>query len=286
MNNHLMAFDKYSGVPRWQVDSQSSRAVAVDLQYIYTFDNSTVVCREKDSGKRRWVYTPPNGARMQDRYNGIAVHHWYLCFTTYENTEKRGQLFTLNLPEGTYRWHFTFDSTGATWPTIANDVVYTCNGWGSQAKPNSKTGAVHGFDLSTGTRIFYDYSKRYIEQPIVANHRLMLICADRIKIFSNSPITGVNIEQDQTPAQYVLRQNYPNPFNASTTIEYELARAGFATLKVYNLLGETVATLFAEYRPAGKGKMVWDTRGLASGLYVYKLEAGDVVQIRKCIVMK
>ena len=74
---------------------------------------------------------------------------------------------------------------------------------------------------------------------------------------------------------YALRQNYPNPFNPSTTIEFALPKAGFVTLKIYNLLGQEVATLVAEKLPVGKHQRVWEAKGLASGVYLYHLEAGD-----------
>jgi hypothetical protein len=78
-----------------------------------------------------------------------------------------------------------------------------------------------------------------------------------------------------TPAKYALHQNYPNPFNPSTTIEFALPKASFVTLKIYDLLGNEVATLVAEKLPAGKHQRVWEASGLASGMYLYRLEAGD-----------
>lgn len=77
------------------------------------------------------------------------------------------------------------------------------------------------------------------------------------------------------PGGFALGQNYPNPFNPSTTIEFTLPQSAFVTLKVYNLLGEEVAALVSEQRMAGIHKINWDARGLASGVYLYRLEAGD-----------
>ncbi len=67
---------------------------------------------------------------------------------------------------------------------------------------------------------------------------------------------------------YQLFQNYPNPFNPTTTIEFALPKSAFVTLKVYNLLGEEVATLIAEQRAAGIHKFNWDAKGLAGGVYL------------------
>jgi flagellar hook assembly protein FlgD len=63
-------------------------------------------------------------------------------------------------------------------------------------------------------------------------------------------------------------------------------KSAFVTLKIYNLLGEEVATLVAEQRAAGIHRFNWDARGLASGVYLYRLEAGEFVQAKKLILMR
>jgi hypothetical protein len=93
-------------------------------------------------------------------------------------------------------------------------------------------------------------------------------------------------EQQQLPDDFCLFQNYPNPFNPSTTIEFALPKAAFVTLKVYNLLGEEVATLIAEQRSAGIHKICWNARGLASGVYLYRLEAGNFLQVKKLLLIR
>ncbi len=287
MNNQLQAYDKFTGTLIWSEDCQTSQAVTVDKQYVYTFNNNIIVAREKDSGQLHWTFTPPGATWILNRNNGIAIHHSYLCFTTYENAEKRGQLFTLNKADGSYRWHVTFDSTGASWPTIANNVVYVTNALGSRVRPNSRTSALWGFDITTGNQVFLDYSTRYYEQPVVANHRLFVLASgNKIKIFSNSPISGLADSHETQPQAYVLRQNYPNPFNSSTTIEFVLPKSGFMTLDVYNLLGEKVAALVAEQRTAGTYKLNWDAKGFASGVYLYRLEVEELVQSKKLILMR
>jgi len=100
-------------------------------------------------------------------------------------------------------------------------------------------------------------------------------------------ITGIKSRLDgNIPKEYALSQNYPNPFNPSTTIEFALPKSAFITLKVYNLLGEEVATLVAEKRSAGIHKINWEATGLASGVYLYRLEAGEYVQNKKLILLR
>jgi photosystem II stability/assembly factor-like uncharacterized protein len=102
-------------------------------------------------------------------------------------------------------------------------------------------------------------------------------------------VTGVEedpIIEGELPKSYALRQNYPNPFNPSTTIEYALPHAGFTTLSIYNVYGEEIATLFAGERPAGTFSTTWDASGLPSGVYFYRLTAGEYVQTKKAVLMK
>jgi len=90
-----------------------------------------------------------------------------------------------------------------------------------------------------------------------------------------SNVTHVHDVSMNPAGEYSLSENYPNPFNASTTIEFTLQKSCFVTLKVYNMLGEAIATLITEQRPAGIHLLNWDASGLASGVYLYRLEAGD-----------
>jgi parallel beta-helix repeat protein len=88
------------------------------------------------------------------------------------------------------------------------------------------------------------------------------------------------------PKSYALDQNYPNPFNPSTTIEFALPKSGFVTLKIYDLLGNEVATLVSEKLPAGKHQRVWEAKGSASGVYLYRIEVGEFVQNRKLVLLR
>jgi hypothetical protein len=98
-------------------------------------------------------------------------------------------------------------------------------------------------------------------------------------------ITDVESEQ-QLPRQFALPQNYPNPFNPGTTIEFALPHAGYATLKVYSVLGEEVAALISGDHASGTFTASWNASGLPSGVYFYRLTADDYVQTQKAILMK
>lgn len=90
----------------------------------------------------------------------------------------------------------------------------------------------------------------------------------------------------ETPYEFGLRQNYPNPFNPTTTIAYSLPGTELVSLKVFNLLGQEVATIVNEVKDAGSYTVTFDAAGLASGTYVYRLQAGNFVETRKLTVLK
>lgn len=89
-----------------------------------------------------------------------------------------------------------------------------------------------------------------------------------------------------TPVQFGLEQNYPNPFNPTTEIRFRIAEGGFATLKVFDMLGREVATLVNENLPSGTHVSTFDAAGLASGVYYYRLTAGTLIETRKMILAR
>lgn len=90
----------------------------------------------------------------------------------------------------------------------------------------------------------------------------------------------------QLPTEFALMQNYPNPFNPSTTITYHLPKIVNVELKVYDVLGNEVATLVDEYKPAGIYNVQFKMDKLSSGVYFYQLRAGDFIQTKKMIIIK
>jgi hypothetical protein len=89
-------------------------------------------------------------------------------------------------------------------------------------------------------------------------------------------LTDVALAGDGLPAEFALSQNYPNPFNPSTTIEYDIPRLSQVTLKVFDILGREVAVLVSERVVPGRYRVAWDTRGVSSGVYLYRLQAHPV----------
>jgi hypothetical protein len=90
----------------------------------------------------------------------------------------------------------------------------------------------------------------------------------------------------EMPVEYALHQNYPNPFNPSTTIRYALPQKSFVTLKVYDALGQEVATLVNEEQEPGNKEVVFTATHLASGIYFYRLRAGSFSASSKMLLTK
>jgi hypothetical protein len=99
------------------------------------------------------------------------------------------------------------------------------------------------------------------------------------------PGTGVE-KQPGIPVKFQMSQNYPNPFNPTTQIDYTIPKTGYVSLKVYNLIGQEVVTLYSGVQQAGNYKATFHASGLASGVYIYKLKYENASITKKLILMK
>jgi hypothetical protein len=100
------------------------------------------------------------------------------------------------------------------------------------------------------------------------------------------PVTEVERISSALPTSFMLRQNYPNPFNPTTKITYAIPTASKVTLKIFDLLGQHVATLVDEQQEANTYVKEFDASRLASGTYFYQIHAGNFNSTKKMILMK
>jgi len=96
----------------------------------------------------------------------------------------------------------------------------------------------------------------------------------------------VDVENEALPTEFALYQNFPNPFNPTTNIKFALPKESNVTLKIYNVLGQEVETLISKVMPAGYHTVDFNATKLSSGMYIYRIEAGDFVQVKKMLLMK
>ena len=93
------------------------------------------------------------------------------------------------------------------------------------------------------------------------------------------------------PTEFALHNNYPNPFNPVTNITYDIAQNSEVTLEIYNVMGQRVRTLAQGSHEPGRYRVMWNAtndygQSLSSGMYIYRIQAGDFVSVKKLILMK
>jgi hypothetical protein len=107
----------------------------------------------------------------------------------------------------------------------------------------------------------------------------------------NGGYPGITISHRQDDPEYFLGQNYPNPFNPTTTINYSLNKASNVKIEIHNLIGQKIKTLENGFKSPGKHSVVWDATDdngnpAGSGIYFYRLEAGEVSFQKKMVLIR
>jgi hypothetical protein len=179
---------------------------------------------------------------------------------------------------------FSYEITGQNDVTLSWITATETNNQGfeierSQNSDWLKIGFVTGFGTTTEPKS-YSFTDANLNAGIY-KYRLKQIDFDGT--FKYSEIVEAEIT---TPFEFELSQNYPNPFNPSTKISWQSPVSSWQTLKIYDLLGNEVATLVDEYKTAGKYDVEFSANGLPSGIYFYQLNADDFIQTKKMLVLK
>jgi hypothetical protein len=221
---------------------------------------------------RRGTYTYGSGGgdltEWSQSWKGRARENERLAASTHDESDRLLNKLTEDWESGQWqnyeRANYTYDASGnlTTWLAEAWDEQSWGQSWGVRRPP------FFGLEDSLGNvyELGWVSSVSITWKPIV--------------------IQAVNPISNDLPVNYSLSQNYPNPFNPSTTIEFALPNAGYVTLKVYNVLGEEVATVAEGDRAAGIYRATWDASDMPSGVCFYRLTAGDYVQTKKAVLMR
>jgi hypothetical protein len=102
----------------------------------------------------------------------------------------------------------------------------------------------------------------------------------------DSVTVGIDQHDTPIPQMFSLSQNYPNPFNAATIIRYSLPEPAEVKIEIFDILGRKVETLIEGEQPAGYHQIVWDASNNSSGMYFYRIEAGEYSDTRKMVLIK
>lgn len=119
------------------------------------------------------------------------------------------------------------------------------------------------------------------QNAAISNSNLLNLNFTLIPIF-----TGIHSISNIVPEKFSLYQNYPNPFNPVTNIKFDIPKASYVKINVYNVLGKEVSLLMSENKPAGRYSIDFDASSLTSGVYFYKIETGDFAETKRMVILK
>ncbi|MCU0342609.1 MAG: CotH kinase family protein [Ignavibacterium sp.] len=295
--------DTASGYPKY-LDTDSFVDFLIVNEVAKNVDGyrlSTYLYKDRDSRNPK-IFAGPVwdfnlGFGNADYYEGWQTTGWQLQFLTdYQNIPSGEPFLTPNW------WRKLFDDTAfrdkvyARWQNVKTDLI-------NSQKINSYIDSLTVLLDESKTRNFekwpvlgvYVWPNYYVGQTYEQEiNYLKNWIAFRLNWMNNNMIgnpTDVKELLTEIPSEFKLEQNYPNPFNPSTKISWQSPVDGHQTLKIYDILGNEVATLVDEFKPAGTYEVEFDLAqasipAIASGVYFYQLKAGDYFQSKKMTILK
>ncbi len=246
VNNTLLKTTNGGG--DWQL--QQSFGSSFNIQSIYFLDQNTGFMGGNDGSKGYLQKTVDGGGHWINKTPNLQYGPEYIKFFDAQNGISAGQGRS-----GDMAMLNTTDG-GETWTIITTTFPQGFTGSGLNAG--------YFVDKNTGWT--------------VGNGGIIL------KYNSTTEISEKGI--NKIPDNFILEQNYPNPFNPSTTINYSISQTSSVTLKIFDLLGNEVATLVNEEKPAGNYTAHFNAAKMASGTYFYRMTAGNLMQTKKLIILK
>jgi len=257
--------DTLENINNWQQPKQGKGSVGIDTLVSNFSASSTVKISGNYSGRLIYEFTQATGGVCELPMGKKAV------IPSASNANFGMWVFGDNSKNMLEFW---FDGAGGTTDKVVIDTL-NWTGWKIIKLPLS---SIPG----SGDRTF---SSVVVKQTANGSDSSAIFIED----LQYNLLTPVKDEASAvSPSLFILDQNYPNPFNPSTTISWHMPKAAKVSLKVYDVLGRMVANLIDDERPAGTYKVVFDVNkyNLASGVYLYKLQAGELNQTRKMILNK
>lgn len=258
-----------------------------DYYSVYFINNNTGwVCGEESGGRIRKttdggdIWISQGGASGTTRLNGIRFRN-----------------ANVGIAVGTGGAIYRTSNGGDNWAAVSSGVTSelfevdfsasgTLNSWyiagaGGRILRSTDNGVTWGLLTSGIGTSMYTVS-------VINRDTVFMTGANGIilRSYNGSVLTSVTGNENNTPEKFMLAQNFPNPFNPTTDVEFRVANFGFVTLKVYNSQGKEIRALINENLNAGSYSIKFDGSGLQSGVYFYKLEAGEFSETRKMVLVK
>ena len=198
---------------------------------------------------------------------------------------------------------FKTTNNGASWDTASNglpqyasissmvsvgsSVVITVGGTGSSSTDGVYVSSNGGASWTVSNEGLPDPSS---VNQLAVNDSFLFVSVSGYGVYKRSLseiVTGVReISNGVLPANFQLEQNYPNPFNPTTNFDFRIAKSGLVTLKIYNILGEEVATLLNERKGPGEYIATWNAGSAPSGVYYYRISTANFTETKAMILMK
>jgi photosystem II stability/assembly factor-like uncharacterized protein len=249
------------------VDANIGTAVGQDGTIIHTTDGGTNWAAQTSGAIDGTLFS----VSFLDLNNGIAVG--------YENTG----ILIVRTTNG-----------GQEWTKISNSIVedlYSVQYINSQvATAAGNIGIIYRSTDSGLSWARQDSGRSYgLHSVSFTNENIGTAVGENGTIFrtTNGGVTFINDQNNYSvPKDFALYQNYPNPFNPNTTISYSINSKQFVKLKLFDMLGNEIATLVNQEKPAGTYKLTWNASNLPSGVYFYRIQAGSFVETKKMIFLK
>ena len=257
--------------------------VSPDEAWIAGFNNSEL--------KSILLRTTDNGASWGHLLSIDSLALYALSIKDFTVITGGGKLMS----SGTELRMYRTDNNGFTWNLICSDPSYPTYNyiWDIKITANYNITAIsknrYFFTSDNGTNWqIQSFSGEELNSIQFSDDNVGWITGNNSLLLKNSNdgITGIKENNLTLPDDYSLTQNYPNPFNPSTKIKYNIGATGIVTLKIFDILGREISTLVNEEKPAGRYEVNFNANNLASGVYIYKLQAGGFIQTKKMILLK
>ncbi|MCX7833885.1 MAG: T9SS type A sorting domain-containing protein [Ignavibacteria bacterium] len=238
--------------------------------------NNTRVYYSTNLGQT-WSYSPTTGST-----NSYSITFWgnigFTGQTTVLKTTNHGLNWTTFSAPGSGTAYSFVSALNRFWYARGSSVyISTDNGNSFAIDYTAPAGTIYHIGMwwnattNPGVMVWYGYAVR---------------SNGGISRYYNEIVTGVKPITNEIPKDFKLYQNYPNPFNPTTKIDYEVSKACFVYIKVYDVLGRVVSTLVNEYKDAGHYSITFDGTNLPSGVYFYKMEADKFSDTKRMLIIK